>query len=156
MRFIKGDTLRDAIGRFHAGDQEKPGRTASERALALRELLGRFLDICDAVEYAHHRGVLHRDLKPGNILLGRFGETLVVDWGLARLIDRVVDAGSPAEPSLRPPSTGGTDRTSHGTVVGTLGYMPPEQAAGRLDALGPASDVYSLGGILYTLLTGRS
>src|SRR5262249_20241143 len=82
MRFIYGDNLKEAIRRFHEADV--PGRDPGERALALRQLLRRFMDVCNAVAYAHSRGVLHRDLKPGNIMLGKFGETLVVDWGLAK------------------------------------------------------------------------
>jgi serine/threonine-protein kinase len=156
MRFIRGETLHEAIARFHRGDV--PARDPAQRSLALRELLGRFLDVCDAVEYAHHRGVLHRDLKPGNVLLGRFGETFVGDWGLARLIARAGDpeSGTGAdEPTLRPPSTSGTGPTLSGSVVGTVGFMAPEQAAGRLEQVGPAADVYSLGAILYTILAGQ-
>jgi tetratricopeptide (TPR) repeat protein len=156
MRFIKGDNLQDAIRRFHAADG--PDRNPSERALALRELLGRFLDVGDAVEYAHARRVLHRDLKPGNILLGRFGETLVVDWGLAKLLDhdRARASGAAEEPTFHPSSRDDFAETLAGHEIGTIGYMAPEQALGRLDELGPASDVYSLGAILYALLTGKA
>jgi eukaryotic-like serine/threonine-protein kinase len=153
MRLIKDDTLADAIKRFH-DKSARPGGPA-QRALALRELLSRFLDVCDAIDYAHHRGILHRDLKPGNVMLGRFGETLVVDWGLAKIIDRVEDPDAPAEPTLRPSSAGAEWHTWSGSVHGTVGYMPPEQAAGKLEMLGPSSDVYALGAILYALLTGR-
>jgi tetratricopeptide (TPR) repeat protein/serine/threonine protein kinase len=156
MRFIRGDSLKDAIARFHADDslRSDPG----ERALALQKLLRRFLDVCNAIAYAHSRGVLHRDLKPDNVMVGRYGETLVVDWGLAKATGRTDnDAGAlMPEATLHPASASGSDQTQPGSVIGTPAYMSPEQAAGRLDLLGPASDVYSLGATLYTLLTGRA
>jgi serine/threonine protein kinase len=153
MRFIKGDNLKKAIERFH--EAEGPDRDPGARSLELRKLLGRFLDVCNAVAYAHSRGVLHRDLKPGNILLGPYGETLVVDWGLAKVIGRPEGADG-AEATLRPASAGSSSKSLTGVAVGTPAYMSPEQAAGALDRLGPASDVYSLGATLYCLLTGQA
>ena len=161
MRFIRGDSLKEAIERFHKADAA--GIADGERALQLRGLLGRFVDVCNAIAYAHSRGVLHRDLKPGNIMLGKYGETLVVDWGLAKPLGAVgaqtMQAGGetqPGEGSLMPASISATSQTMMGAAVGTPQYMSPEQASGRLDQLGPASDVYSLGATLYCLLSGRS
>jgi signal transduction histidine kinase/tRNA A-37 threonylcarbamoyl transferase component Bud32 len=155
MRLVKGDTLKQAVDRFHRADQQG-GRDPKERDLALWRLLGRFLDVCNAIEYAHSRGILHRDLKPQNVVLGPFGETLVVDWGLAKVGGRR-DAGAEADAGDVPfrPSAGGSSETQPGATVGTPAYMSPEQAAGRLDLMGPASDVYGLGATLYYLLTGR-
>jgi WD40 repeat protein/serine/threonine protein kinase len=152
MRLIKGDSLQEAIARFH-----QPGavRGPGERALELRQLLARFVGVCNAVAYAHSRGVLHRDLKPGNIMLGPYGETLVVDWGLAKPLGRKEAGPGWAEGTLRPTSASSATPTQTGQAVGTPQYMSPEQAAGRLDQLGPASDVYSLGATLYALLTGK-
>jgi serine/threonine protein kinase len=152
MRFIKGDNLKEAIRRFH--EAEKPGRDPGERSLALRDLLRRFVDVCNAVAYAHSRGVLHRDLKPGNIMLGKYGETLIVDWGLAKTVGRSDQTRTGEESTLQPSSGSDWAATVMGTVIGTPAYMSPEQAAGRLDLLGPASDIYSLGATLYALLTG--
>jgi serine/threonine-protein kinase len=154
MRLIKGDSLKDAIRAFHAADG--PGRDPGERRLALRGLLGRFVAVCNAVAYAHSRGVLHRDLKPGNVMLGPYGETLVVDWGLAKVVGRSAGTDGASEGTLRPASASGSDPTRLGSAVGTPAYMSPEQAAGKVEELGPASDVYGLGATLYCLLTGKA
>jgi eukaryotic-like serine/threonine-protein kinase len=153
MRFIRGDSLKEAIERFHADGSLK--NDSGRRSLALQKLLRRFLDVCNAIEYAHTRGVLHRDIKPGNIIVGRHGETLVVDWGLAKAPGRA-DAGSLDERPLVPSSASGSAETLPGSALGTPAYMSPEQAAGLLEDLGPRSDVYSLGATLYCLLTGRA
>ena len=178
MRFIQGDSLMDAIKKFHAGhaslstEAAKPGPDKNARidfhALEFHKLLRRLIDVCNAMQYAHDRGVLHRDLKPGNIMLGKYGETLVVDWGLAKSGVSKGEPGASAtgvfgepsapvssnEPLIRP-SSGSSAETEAGAALGTPAYMSPEQAAGRLDLLGPASDVYSLGATLYCLLTGQ-
>jgi serine/threonine-protein kinase len=153
MRFVRGDSLQEAIARFHEAD--RPGRDVGERALEMRKLLGRFLDVCNAVAYAHSRGVLHRDIKPANVMLGQYGETLVVDWGLARAL-AIEAEGTVAQESLGLASVGEAVATQMGRFVGTPAFASPEQAAGRLDQLGPASDVYSLGAMLYCLLTGQA
>ena len=153
MRYIQGETLRDAIRTFHEADV--PGRDAGARTLALRQLLGQFVAICNAVAYAHSRGILHRDLKPANVLLGQFGETLLVDWGLAKVVGRAEIDPEPGEGTLRPTSAKDLE-TQMGAALGTPAYMSPEQATGRLDQVGPASDIYGLGATLYSLLTGRA
>jgi eukaryotic-like serine/threonine-protein kinase len=155
MRLVKGDSLRTAITQFHEADRD-PKRDPGERTVSLRRLLGRFLDVCNAIAYAHSRGVLHRDLKPGNILLGKYGETLIIDWGLAKVVGRPELKSDDAEPTLRPPSGSALESTRAGSAIGTPGYMSPEQARGDIDRLGPASDVFSLGATLYHLLAGRS
>jgi serine/threonine-protein kinase len=151
-------------GRLSAGSINKPrGAHATPLAndatrLELRRLLSRFIDVCNTIAYAHSRGVLHRDIKPGNILLGPYGETLVVDWGLAKIVgrDEAVASHPSTEPTLRPPSASGTSETVPGTALGTPAYMSPEQAGGRIDLVAPPTDVYSLGATLYAVLTGRA
>jgi tetratricopeptide (TPR) repeat protein/tRNA A-37 threonylcarbamoyl transferase component Bud32 len=152
MRFIRGDSLKEAIEQFHKAD--RPGRDPGERNLELHKLLGRFLVICNTLAYAHSKGVVHRDLKPGNIMLGPYGETLVVDWGLAKPLGSTTAVGAGERP-LVPVLGSRVEATQMGAAVGTPQFMSPEQAAGRLDELGPASDVYSLGATLYALLTGK-
>jgi serine/threonine protein kinase len=174
MRLIKGESLKEAIDRFHAdvgrverseahrdrarhrwASKSRPTpRDAGRRSLELRKLLRRFTDVCNAIEYAHSRGVLHRDLKPANVIVGRHGETLVVDWGLAKTLGRVEPSARGDERPLLPSAESGSAETLPGSVMGTPAYMSPEQATGELDRLGPRSDVYSLGATLYFLLTG--
>jgi serine/threonine-protein kinase len=156
MRFIQGESLKDAIQNYHQTRSPDTG----QRMLALRHLLGVFLAVCQAVRYAHSRGVVHRDLKPENVMLGKFGETLVVDWGLAKSLGPLPDASTisgaeTADGPLRLEPEGVPLVTRAGTVLGTPGYMSPEQADGMLSELSAASDVYSLGATLYTILTGR-
>jgi tetratricopeptide (TPR) repeat protein/tRNA A-37 threonylcarbamoyl transferase component Bud32 len=155
MRFVEGDTLADALKRFHEADQQ-PGRDAGERSLALRELLGRFVTVCRTVAYAHGRGVIHRDLKPGNVLLGDYGETLVVDWGLAKPFKRPQAEQTAGEDAPIAPGGPTEDGTHVGQAMGTPAYMSPEQAQGHWDVVGPASDIYSLGATLYAVLTGEA
>jgi serine/threonine-protein kinase len=111
--------------------------------LSLR--LGAFERICEAVAFAHAQGVLHRDLKPENVMVGGFGEVLVLDWGVAKLLD------APEAGALPGPAPDGTGVTAAGTVLGTPGYMSPEQARGDLQAVDERSDVYALGAILRRL-----
>src|SRR5262249_50442717 len=106
------------------------------------------------IAYAHSHQVLHRDLKPDNIMLGEFGETLVVDWGLAKIIGGA-EGARPTHEALQPGSVGDSDGRGVGTGLGTPLSRSPEQAASRLDQVGSASDVYGLGATLYCLVTGR-
>jgi serine/threonine-protein kinase len=147
MRLVRGETLKVAIEQYHA-------LPAADRPAELRRLLGRVIDVCNAIAYAHSRGVVHRDLKPANVLLGPFGETLVVDWGLAKAgLGRHAADDATTDPTIHPSSASGQP-TRAGAAMGTPGYMSPEQAAGDPN-VGPATDVFGLGAILYCLLTGR-
>ena len=123
----------------------------------LPERLRTFQKICEAVAFAHAHQVLHRDLKPQNIMVGKFGEVLVMDWGLAKLLNAEMPAESNPAPTIRlqqSPSDADTAEadTAHGVVLGTPGYMAPEQARGDVAAVGPRADVYSLGAVLGFLL----
>ena len=149
MKLVRGETLAAAIDAYHRLD-----RTANERPLAKRRLVDAFLTVCRTMEYAHARGVIHRDLKPQNIVLGNYGETIVLDWGLAKdLSDPHFRAPETAAPAAAAASD--VTATMPGTVQGTPAYMAPEQAEGRTEDVDTRSDVYALGVILYQLLTGR-
>ena len=116
-----------------------------------------FHKICEAVSFAHARNVLHRDLKPQNIMVGSFGEVLVMDWGLAKVLKAEALAETDGQEKwlrqeTRTDANGHAPDTSHGAVLGTAGYMAPEQARGEVASIGPRADVYSLGAVLKFLL----
>lgn len=159
MRFIDGETLQDATRRYHA----PAGIPAERRSAEMRRLLRAFVGVCETVAYAHSKGVIHRDLKPSNIMVGPFGEVLVMDWGLAKQI-RSQETGVRSQEST-PHSisdtpvdllnTASVDLTVYGRAKGSPSFMSPEQARGEWDQVGPASDIYSLGSTLFYVLTGR-
>lgn len=153
------------------------GRRLDEHLSGVASLPDRmriFQRICEAVAFAHSRGVLHRDLKPGNIMVGPFGEVLVMDWGLAKILRDVPEANRSAEevtvisepapgvttaqsvPPLSADASATAAKTAHGTVLGTPGYMAPEQARGEIEKLDERSDIYALGAILRDMLAGHS
>lgn len=157
MRLIDGNTLSNAISAFH-GSEKNQILVRDYASVEFRELIGRFIAVCDTIAYAHSRGVVHRDIKPSNIMLGKFGETLVVDWGLAKVVDI---SESVAEidglENIRSGSHGSSAmETQEGSVVGTLVYMPPEQAQGRMTGSSQTkADIFSLGATLYQIIAGQ-
>ncbi len=156
MRFINGRTLTQAARDYHRR------QTAGEaQPLDLRELIGAFLSVCQVIAYAHSRGVIHRDIKGQNVVLGDFGEVMVLDWGLAKVVgepdetageDRQAGCPRPIVDAAVDPC----DETAQGEILGTPSHMSPEQATGHHDLVGPRSDIYGLGAILYQILTGES
>lgn len=158
MKLVKGETLREVFERVAAG----AGDWNVTRALSV------ILRVCEAMGFAHAKGVLHRDIKPGNIMVGRFGEVYVMDWGLARVLGRpeTRDLRVRSDNDLSVVNTERQDKkgnapsdspmyTMDGSVIGTPSYMSPEQAEGFIDRIGPRSDVYAVGALLYRLLAGR-
>jgi serine/threonine protein kinase/formylglycine-generating enzyme required for sulfatase activity len=159
LKLVRGRDLRAIFGLV---------RTGAEGWNQTRAL-GVLLRVCEAMAFAHERGVIHRDLKPANIMVGRHGETYVMDWGLARVLGEEDPRDLRVATSTPSASHVGSDRydashetpgspllTVDGEVIGTPQYMPPEQAQGELERIGPASDVYALGAMLYELLAGKA
>jgi serine/threonine protein kinase len=148
MKFVQGQTLGEAVAAYHAarraGAPDGPGR---------RQLLSAFVSVCQAVAYAHARGVIHRDLKPANVVLGPFGEVIVLDWGLAKVLGRPEPDGGLSQVSLSAEAR--AEASSARGRLGTPAYMAPEQADYRLDLVDRRTDVYGLGAVLFEALTGR-
>lgn len=150
MRYVRGETLLEAITSAH--------QQANPDTDALRRLIDPFLAICQTVAYVHSQRIIHRDLKPGNIVIGPYGKTVLLDWGLAKQLDddspEFRDNATPLSVESNP-MISQTLGTEMGDVVGTPAYMSPEQALGDTGAIGPCSDVFGLGGILYHVLKGQ-
>ena len=151
MKLIHGQTLAELLAARATPAEDLP------------RWVGVFEQVCEAVAFAHARGLIHRDLKPSNVMLGEFGEVLVLDWGIAKaLAARPQPAAAPPTPVLLSPSVGGAMRqtregweTLPGQARGTPAFMAPEQARGEAGRVGKASDVFGLGGILCVTLTGQ-
>jgi len=149
MPFVEGETLKEIIRKTYR--QEKRGEKLNHIGGSIPALMRIFITVCQAIAYAHSKGVIHRDLKPENIIVGKYGEVLILDWGLAKFISAPSEEHTDLSPSKK---VKGEDITRTGKIVGTISYMAPERALGQ-----PANiqtDIYSLGVILYQLLTLRS
>jgi serine/threonine-protein kinase len=144
MRFVEGRTLTEAVRQFH--EKQRQGKAGS---LELRELLLAFVSVCNTLAYAHARGVVHRDLKGSNVMLGRYGEVVVLDWGLARVL------GKPDDPAVAAVALGVEVPQTHPGVLGTPAYMAPEQALGQVERIDRRTDVFGLGALLHEVLTGQ-
>ncbi len=152
MKFVKGQTLEQVLDRLAEGDSEAVSEYPLHRLLTI------FQKICDAVAYAHARGVIHRDLKPANVMMGDYGEVLVMDWGLAKVKgaddSETIDRPSEKVQSVRSDAAD-THRTVHGAVIGTPNYMAPEQGLGKSAAIDERTDIFALGGLLFQILSLR-
>ncbi len=155
MRFIRGKTLNRAVRDYH--EKKNLGQSGP---LDLASLLTAFVSLCNTVGYAHSRGVIHRDLKGQNVVLGDFGEVMLLDWGIAKLVGQAgpTEGGVSTPGMLALHGNDGSARaaTIQGQVFGTPFYMAPEQAEGRTGAIDARTDVYGLGAILYEILAGKA
>ena len=159
MPLVSGSNLSTLISQTH---KEIGSRTRSDVWMTnMRPLLNHFIGVCNAIDYAHSQGVLHRDIKPENIMIGTQGQTLVLDWGCAKSIDDGNESGGSAlqieDEELAnilgvEPQQG---MTIAGSVMGTIGFMSPEQASGKSNRIGPPSDIFGLGATLFNLLTNE-
>ncbi len=149
MKFVQGSRLDQHL----------------QQVRSLPDRLRIFQKICDAVAFAHAHGVLHRDLKPANIMVGPFGEVLVMDWGVAKILRSHAEeakekaggpSGDPGTGHSAESSPAGPAETAHGAILGTPGYMGPEQARGEVSSLDERADVFALGAVLRFLLTVRT
>lgn len=144
MKLVEGEDLSSILKRMRKKD---PG---AEQAYPLNRMIDIFIKVCEGMAFAHSKGVIHRDLKPANIMVGRFGEVQIMDWGVAKIIGRKEDSAERVVGSDRQDDDAA--RTMVGSILGTPSYMSPEQARGEVNSMGQESDVFSLGVILYELL----
>ena len=151
MKYIEGESLGSVVKKLKSEDAAVAAKAAAE--WSDERILLTFLKVLDGMSYAHAKGVVHRDIKPDNIMLGGHGEVLVVDWGIAKVLGR--DELGKTQDVVHLRDQDALSLTREGSTMGTLYYMPPEQASGELAAIGPHSDVYALGATLYELLTRK-
>ena len=151
MPFVEGKTLKQILRQ--ARQLEKKGEKADQMGGSIAALMRVFITICQAIAYAHSKGVLHRDIKPENIIIGKYGEVLILDWGLAKFLHGppTDEEETPSHPSIQMPQN--AEITKIGKVVGTVAYMAPERALGEPATI--QSDIYALGVILYQVLALR-
>ncbi len=153
MRFVQGETFAEAISRYH---EQTAAPDSAAGNLEFRRLVRCLIAVCQTVAYAHSRGVIHRDLKPDNIILGAFGEVVVLDWGLAkRVYDQHDQRGDDTSSASAPTSHMAANHSVAGIAKGAPAFMSPEQARGDWESVGPESDIYGLGATLYVLLSGE-
>ncbi len=151
MKRVRGRSLSLILKTLRRA-RDRSGNGAVQREFSRRRLIEILVSACHAVGYAHDRGVLHRDLKPGNLMVGDYGEVMVLDWGLARVLGTASDTAGEGPVTVLERLE---DPTLQGTIKGTPAYMAPEQAYGDPDAQGPWTDVYALGLMLYEILCGE-